>query len=143
MICKHIVKRSYKNQTYFYCRSLRKEITLEECKQCQNKEFKNYKPIKKKSNKLSKIERERDKDLVKKGICEYCGRYSWRLDPHEVYGGSNRIRSIKNNFVKKLCRDCHEDEDIINELRKTVQEQFEKEHTREEFINLIGMSYLK
>ena len=42
--------------------------------------------IKKKSNKLAKLERQRDKDIVKSGICEYCGHYSKRLDPHEVYG---------------------------------------------------------
>ena len=47
--------------------------------------------IKKKSNKLAKLERQRDKGLVKEGICEFCGQYSKRLDPHEIYGGSNKI----------------------------------------------------
>ena len=50
--------------------------------------------IKKKSKKLAKLERQRDKDIVKEGICEFCGKYSKRLDPHEVYGGSNRKRSF-------------------------------------------------
>ena len=98
--------------------------------------------IKKKSNKLAKLERQRDKDIVKSGICEYCGQYSKRLDPHEVYGGSNRKRSIKHKFVKLICPKCHSNEVIINQLRIDTQKEFEKEHTREEFIKLIGKSYI-
>lgn len=98
--------------------------------------------IKKKSNKLAKLERQRDKDIIKEGICEFCGNYSKKLDPHEVYGGSNRKRSIVNNFVKLLCRECHSNENIINQLRTETQKEYEKKHTREEFIRLIGKSYL-
>lgn len=98
--------------------------------------------IKKKSNKLAKLERQRDKDIVKSGICEYCGQYSKRLDPHEVYGGSNRKRSIQNSFVKKLCRKCHSNKEVIEQLKIDVQKEFEKTHTREEFIKLIGKSYI-
>lgn len=98
--------------------------------------------IKKKNSKLAKLERQRDKDLVKSGYCEYCGKYSKRLDPHEVYGGSNRKRSIKHKFIKLICPKCHSNESIINQLRIKTQIEFEKEHTREEFIELIGKSYL-
>ena len=99
--------------------------------------------IKKKSSKQAKLERERDKDLIKKGKCEFCGKYSDKLDPHEVYGGSNRKRSIKNKFVALLCRNCHDNQKVIEELRKKYQREYEKEHTREDFIKLIGKSYLK
>lgn len=99
--------------------------------------------IKKKSSKLAKLERQRDKDIVKSGICECCGHYSKRLDPHEVYGGSNRKRSIKYKFVKLICPKCHSNEAIINQLRINTQKEFEKEHTREEFIKIIGKSYIK
>lgn len=98
--------------------------------------------IKKKSKKLAKLERQRDKGIVKEGICEVCGNYSKRLDPHEVYGGSNRRRSIKNKFVKLLCRECHSNEKIINQLRIDTQKEYMKTHTEEEFINLIGKSYI-
>lgn len=98
--------------------------------------------IKKRSNKLAKIERQRDKDLTKSGICEYCGNYSKRLDPHEIYGGSNRKRSIKYKFVKLICPRCHSNERIINQLRIDTQKEFEKTHTREEFIKIIGKSYI-
>lgn len=99
--------------------------------------------IKKKSKKLAKLERQRDKDIVKEGICEFCGKYSKRLDPHEVYGGSNRKRSIKHKFVKLICPKCHSNEAIINQLRIDTQKEYEKTHTRQEFINLIGKSYLR
>lgn len=98
--------------------------------------------LKKKSSKLAKLERQRDKELVKEGICEFCGNYSKQLDPHEVYGGSNRKRSIKNKFIKLLCRKCHSNENIINQLRIDTQKEYMKIHTKEEFIKLIGKSYL-
>lgn len=98
--------------------------------------------IKKKSNKLAKLERQRDKDIIKSGKCEYCGKYSERLDPHEVYGGSNRKRSIKHKFVKLICPKCHKDEETIKQLRIDTQKEYEKTHTREEFIKIIGKSYL-
>lgn len=98
--------------------------------------------MKKKSKKLAKLERQRDKEIVKSGICEFCGKFSKRLDPHEIYGGSNRKRSIKYKFIKLLCRKCHSNEKIINQLRKDMQKEYERSHTREEFIALIGKSYL-
>lgn len=98
--------------------------------------------IKKKSKKLAKLERQRDKEIVKSGICEFCGKFSKRLDPHEVYGGSNRKRSIKYKFVKLLCRECHSNENIINQLRIDTQKEYMKTHTKEEFIELIGKSYI-
>lgn len=98
--------------------------------------------IKKKSKKLAKLERQRDKGIVKEGICEVCGKYSKRLDPHEVYGGSNRKRSIKSKFVKLICPKCHSNEAIIKQLRIDTQKEYMKTHTEEEFINLIGKSYI-
>ena len=98
--------------------------------------------IKKRSKKQDKIERQRDKNRIKEGKCDYCHREKKHLDPHEVYGGSNRKRSIRNNFVKMLCRECHSSEEIINQLRMDTQKEFEKTHTREEFIKIIGKSYI-
>lgn len=99
--------------------------------------------IKKKSKKQAKLEKDRDKDLIKKGKCEFCGKYFNRLDPHEVYGGSNRKRSIKYKFVALICRDCHDDNKVLKELKIRYQKEYEKEHTREDFIKLIGKSYIK
>lgn len=115
------------------------------CKKNVKNDTKNVKKnvkIKHKSNKLAKLERDRDKNIVKSGKCAFCKKEKDRLDPHEVYGGSNRKRSIKNGFVKLLCRECHSNENIITQLRIDTQREFEKKHTREEFIKLIGKSYL-
>lgn len=98
--------------------------------------------LKKKSSKLAKLEKQRDKDIVKEGICEFCGNYSKHLDPHEIFGGSNRKRSIKHKFVKLLCRRCHDNEDVIKQLRIDAQKEYMKTHTEEEFIKLIGKSYI-
>lgn len=100
------------------------------------------KEIKKKSNKLAKLERQRDKNIIKYGECDYCHKKFKHLDPHEVYGGSNRKRSIKYNFVKKLCRNCHSNEEILKQLKIDTQKEFEKTHTREEFIKRYGKNYL-
>ena len=98
--------------------------------------------FKKKSKKLAKLERQRDKDIVKYGECEYCHRKFKHLDPHEVYGGSNRKRSILNGFVKKLCRKCHSNEKVIKQLKIDTQIEFEKTHTREEFMKIFGENRL-
>ncbi len=116
---------------------------LQKTQQRSTEKKKNTAEIKKKSSKLAKLERQRDKNLTKEGICEYCGNYSKRLDPHEVFGGSNRQRSIKHKFVKLVCPRCHSNENIINQLRIDTQKRYEKTHTREEFIKIIGKSYLK
>ena len=104
---------------------------------------KRFKEIKKKSKKLAKLERQRDKNLDKYGECEYCHREFKHLDPHEVYGGSNRQRSMKYGFVKKLCRECHSNEKILEQLKIDTQKEFEKNHTREEFIKIIGQSFIR
>ena len=98
--------------------------------------------IKQRSSKLAKLERQRDKVLTKSGKCEYCGKVCKKLDPHEVYGGSNRKRSIVNNFVKLLCRECHSNKDVIKQLRIDTQKEYMKTHTEEKFIKLIGKSYI-
>jgi hypothetical protein len=99
--------------------------------------------LRKRSKKLAKLERQRDKDIVKEGICEICEKYSKRLDPHEIFGGSNRKRSINHKFIKLICRECHHNEDIIKQLRIETQKEYEKTHTRQDFINLIGKSCIK
>lgn len=103
---------------------------------------KEVKEIKKKSSKLAKLERQRDKNIIKYGECEYCHRKFKHLDPHEVFGGSNRERSMKYGFVKMLCRECHSNEKILKQLKIDTQKEFEKNHDRKLFIKIIGKSYL-
>jgi hypothetical protein len=106
------------------------------------KEVAKKEPIKKRSNKQAKLERDRDKKVVKAGKCDGCHKNFKHLDPHEVYGGSNRKRSIEHGFVKMLCRKCHGDNKVLQRLKVEVQKEYEKNHTREEFIKIIGKSHI-
>lgn len=143
MLCANLLKRSRNLKIVFYCKKHKRYINISiDCESCSDFILKRNKPIKKRTVKQNKLEKNRDKNLIKSGHCEYCGRYFEKLDPHEVYGGSNRKRSIKYGFVKLLCRKCHSNEQILLELKKKVQKEFEKTHTREEFIEIIGKSYL-
>lgn len=103
--------------------------------------------IKQKSSKLAKLEKNRfsiiTNDLEHCYICTERGiKNVPKKDLHEVYGGSNRKRSIENGLVVPLCRKCHEDYEIIKYLKRFVQLEYEENHSREDFINLIGKSYL-
>lgn len=143
MICSNLLKRSRKHEVVFYCKIKKEYINYKiDCENCSNFNLKRNKPITKRSKKQNKLERDRDKNLIKSGCCGYCGKYCGKLDPHEIYSGSNRKRSIKNGFVILLCRKCHENEEILLELKKKAQKEFEKNYSREEFIKLIGKSYL-
>ena len=143
MYCANLLKRSKNYKTVFYCKKHRRYINISiDCENCSDFILKRNKPIRKRTAKQNKIERDRDKYLIKTGYCGYCGKYCEKLDPHEIYGGSNRKRSIKYGFIILLCRKCHENEKILQELKKKTQKEYEKTHTREEFIEIIGKSYL-
>ena len=81
--------------------------------------------------------------------CFFCGRNAECI--HEVYfGTANRKISIENGFCVGLCNyhhnmsinSVHRDRLLDLTLKKLYQEKFEETHTRENFIILIGKSYL-
>lgn len=141
--CLNIRKRQKKYKLYFYCIKYKKEIVLSDCNCCNNFEIKRNKGINKVSNKQKQLEKNRYSIFTKNfNKCYYCGKQNIKLDLHEVYGGSNRIRSIKNGLVIPLCRKCHSNEVTINKLRIELQKQYEKIYNRDKFIKLIGKSYI-
>lgn len=144
--------RSKKNIKYIYCIKKKKEVTYDICNNCNSKEHKKVKPIKKskvgikkKSSKVIKMERNRfsilTDDLKHCYICHKC-----KDDLHEVYGGSNRQTSIKNGFVIPVCRNCHikvtDNVKVQRMLQIMMQAKYETEYSREEFMKIIGKSYL-
>lgn len=148
MYCKDLLKRQRQTKIVLYCRKHKRYITsLIECKTCSDFEIKRNKPIKKVSNKRNKLEKNRFSIFTNNfNQCYYCKRKvkeNEKLDLHEVYGGSNRLRSIRMGFVVPLCRKCHSNEKVINYLRILIQKEFEKTRTREEFIEITGKSYIK
>lgn len=77
--------------------------------------------------------------------CEMCGRTA--VHTHHVYfGTANRKISDANGMTVNLCYDCHAlvhaDYEIRKKLCRKHQRIYEREHSREEFIALIGRSYL-
>lgn len=69
---------------------------------------------------------------------------------HHVFGGPNRKISDREGFTVPLCNRCHNMSDSgvhFNReadlrLKRWAQRVYEKSHSREEFIRLIGRSYL-
>lgn len=137
---------------YVYCTKKKKEVTYEICSNCKIKEYKEVKAmktykvdIKKKSSRLAKLERNRFSILTNDLLhCYIC--HKRKDDLHEVFAGSNRQVSMKNGFVIPLCRECHRKTTNSIEAQKRLQvimqAQYEAEYSREEFIKLIGKSYL-
>lgn len=90
--------------------------------------------------------------------CYYCD--SPYAERHEVYGGANRKISMREDFQVDLCMNCHEgihnqrtpeDKERKEYWQKHYQEKYENklieeglhpELAREEWIQLIGRSYL-
>lgn len=71
------------------------------------------------------------------------------LHKHHIYGGRNRQVSEENGFTVYLCFDHHTGKHGVHNLpyadlmlKRTCQAAYEQDHTRDEFIELIGKSYL-
>ena len=142
MYCKNLLKRQRKYKPYFYCKALRKEIILPCDKNCSELNLVRNKPIKKVSRKQKQLEKNRFSIFTTNfNKCYYCGKEG-KMDLHEIYGGTNRKRSIENGFVVPLCRICHSNEKIIQYLRIKIQKEYEKNHTREDFIKMFGKSLI-
>ena len=80
--------------------------------------------------------------------CYFC-HTTQGLHSHHIYGGKNRKTSDKNGFTVYLCFNHHTgDEGVHNSeaqlavFKTLCQEKFERTHSREDFIKIIGRSYL-
>lgn len=102
--------------------------------------------MKYKSSKLQKLERNRYSILTNDlEHCYICGNPL--VEKHEIYGGSNRQVSMKNGFVVPLCREHHRlltDNPLMAlPLKQECQKEYERTNSREDFIKLVGKSYLE
>lgn len=148
MNCKYLRVRSIQKKKHLYCILNKKTINYTlECSKCLKKEPRKNKGINKKTSKQIKLEKSRysilTNDLEHCYICRFQGKKVLRDDLHEVYGAANRKRSILNGLVVPLCRKHHQNEEILSELKVATQQMYEVNHTRDEFIKLIGKSYIK
>lgn len=91
------------------------------------------------------------------GTCYLCriliGDYSRKpyLHEHHIFPGPNRVISEAQGFKVKLCPEhhligpeaVHNNKNMMRLLQQDAQEEFEKTHTREEFMSLIGRNYME
>lgn len=83
-------------------------------------------------------------------VCFVCGN-PYSVQKHHIYGGGNRSVSEENGFWVYLCPRHHTrtiysvhgdpDHRLDKELKAMCQSIYERDHTRDEFIRLIGRSY--
>jgi hypothetical protein len=145
--CKYLRQRKRKNKYYGYCTIYRIEVPLF-CKNCDVIEYKEKKPMKSRTNKQVKREKERFSiiyhDLTK---CCVCGSTTG-IEKNEIFEGAYRQTSIKHGMVAPMCyrETCHKrfHNDIIFNLFYKVmfQREFMKTHSRDEFIKLFGQDYI-
>lgn len=93
----------------------------------------------------------------KDGTCYLCirihndHRIHWTTHEHHIYGGPNRPISEAKGFKVHLCLDHHEfgpeavhnNIDNLRLLQQDAQREYEKTHTRQQFMQLIGRNYLE
>lgn len=157
MNCKNFKIRSKKNKKYCYCILLKKEVTFNCYRECDKKEYKQYKKISKKTYKLQNLENNRYSiiynDLT---ICAECGLKNGAYDyinneyiiisKNEVFEGAYRQLSIKYGMICPFCQKCHDrfHNDILFNLKyKTMfQREFINSHSKEEFISIFKQDYV-
>ena len=80
--------------------------------------------------------------------CHLCGSYS-NIQIHHIYGNAYRQKSTQYGMVTPLCMSCHtglngvhQDAEVNKRLKREFQGIFEQTHTRQEFREIFGKSYI-
>lgn len=138
-----------------YCKKLKKEIKISDCSNCKSKEYKTHtcskvkpktqKPIKMRSNKQSKLERNRFSILTSDlDHCVICRAKKEHL--HEVCFGRNRINSIKYGLVIPLCSlhhtEMHRNKEWQEYWHKKGQQAFIAYYPDLDFFKIFKINYL-
>lgn len=145
------------------CKKQKKIINIRECNSCSKKEYmttyhisnglrqkQEKMTIKKRTYKQSKKERNRYSIIysnLSKCCVEGCLTPYYNVSKNEVYEGSKRSASIKHGFVCPLCeehhRQFHNDRKFALYYKRMFQREFERMHSRDEFLSIIHCNYLK
>lgn len=83
------------------------------------------------------------------GVCYICHRHT-DTALHHIYGAAKRTISDDNGFTVFLCPDCHQyAPHAVHRSRETslwlkarCQRIYERNHSRDEFMALIGRNYI-
>ena len=142
------------------CKITNKEISLSQCRECDNKEYKKCtinrkncaKGTKKNTKmhshcaKLKKLERNRFSLFTKDyDHCMIC-RSTYQLTWHEIFGGRNRPNSMRYGLCLRICLKCHErlqNDANFNEIwHKKGQVMFNNTYPDLDFIKIFNINYL-
>lgn len=148
MNCKYLKIKINKK---FECKKTNRIINLKDCTNCKYKEYKsNSHQVKKKSSKLSKLERNRysifTEDL---NTCFYANKECFgSITKHELFSGRNRQRSMRFGYVIGLCEFHHstlQENKEFNQYWHNRCREYWLEHygSIDEFIKVFGKSYIK
>lgn len=88
-----------------------------------------------------------------RNTCYNCGRYlpEGEAELHHIFFGGLRPISDKLGLVVYLCKECHRGTNGVHgkngnklnrKLKKIAQEAWEAEHSHEEWMKIVGRSYL-
>lgn len=135
------------------CKKDKNRIPCKDCKNCPYKEYKNkeQKQLKQRTRKQSKLERNRESlftdDLEH---CIICGRSP--VNKHEIFGGRNRLNSIKYKLVIPLCtcehhdqvncRGIHFDKKLRDKWHKKGQALFNETYPDLDFMDIFKENFL-
>lgn len=142
--CIYQMKRQKNYKPIWYCKKLRQQIILEQCKNCSMAIHKSVVAIKKKRSKLKKQEKDRY-SIVQKDIsvCYFCGGQAQSI--HELIGGINRKTSMKWGLCVGACLKCHrkleDNENIKQKYQKIGQDIFVKKYGFDLFMKEFGRNY--
>ena len=172
--CRECSNKEYKKNSANNCKQLQKTAKKTQCIKRKKSDFRSKSPLaselsnnsqisknaqslkeitpkkvklRKKSNKLANLERNRYSVFTDNlDICYLCGRK--KNDLHEVYAGRNRINSIKYGFVLPICRECHslnQNNPFFNDYWHIQGQLYWEKNigSREEFIKVFMRNYLK
>jgi hypothetical protein len=80
--------------------------------------------------------------------CHLCGS-TWYVEKHHVFSGPYRKASERHGMTVDLCATCHrgplgvhQDAEANRRLKREFQGIFEQTHTRQEFREIFGKSYI-
>lgn len=128
------------------CKRTKKQVTFDNCKNCNLKEYKNYKPLKQRTIKQAKLEKTRfslfTDDLSK---CYFCNNP--KDDIHEIFSGRNRTNSMRFGLCLPICRSCHikyQNDPVFNEIwHIRGQSKFEEAYPDLDFLDIFKKNYKK
>ena len=101
--------------------------------------------MKKKSNKLAKLEKNRFSIITNNlDRCILCGNKKDNL--HEIFGGSNRINSMKYGLVLPLCfkhhQEIHNSKELQDIYHRIGQDRFNLHYPDLDFDSIFHRNYL-